>query len=229
MVARRRRVLARRAEGLGLASPVAGEGRAADGPKLALLLTARRAVSSATPRAGSADRHPRDTTPWYPAVDRHRCLRGGRACFLVMFDGGRGACGFGRRRPGLLSGLRLAERYTGRSSSCRGAHSSATSSRATRSSTRLALREARIAKSTTTRPSGAVIVHEGEVLAAAPKDAAARAPNPTAHARRLSLGDAGLGRLAGLAAAPSSTVLYVTLGVVRHAGAGAIKKMCRAN
>lgn len=100
--------LARRAEELGLASPVAGEG--------VLLMAQNWRYSSAKARrelgyrARPLDRTLRDTIAWYQELIDSGTFAAGRRSPMSMAAVGVRLAG----RAGLLSGLRLAERYTGR-------------------------------------------------------------------------------------------------------------------
>ncbi|HEU0025293.1 MAG TPA: NAD-dependent epimerase/dehydratase family protein [Thermoleophilaceae bacterium] len=100
--------LARRAEALGLASPLAGEG--------VLLMAQNWRYSSAKARrelgyrARPLDRTLRDTIDWYRELIETGALDGsGRSPMSLAASGVRLA-----GRAGLLAGLRVAERYTGR-------------------------------------------------------------------------------------------------------------------
>jgi len=100
--------LARRAELLGLPSPVAGEG--------VLLMAQNWRYSSAKARRAlgyrprSLDRTLRDTVAWYTELIESGALGGRPPSPTSLAAGGVRLAG----RVGLLSGLRLAERYTGR-------------------------------------------------------------------------------------------------------------------
>jgi dihydroflavonol-4-reductase len=100
--------LARRAEELGLASPVAGEG--------VLLMAQSWRYSSAKARrelgyrSRPLDRTLRDTIVWYEELIGSGALSGARRSPMSLAAAGVQLAG----RAGLLSPLRVAERYTGR-------------------------------------------------------------------------------------------------------------------
>ncbi len=188
--------LARRAEELGLPSPVAGEGVLADVPELALLV-AQGAPGPRLPRAPA-----RPDAPGHdrlvPRADRGRSAQ--RASVPAVARRGRRA----DRGPG-----GTAERPAG------GGALHGPAARDPRMSffprdeyfMRLALREAERATEHDDVPIGAVLVHGGEVIAAAPNERELRG-DPTAHAEMLVL-RAGSEKLGGWRLL--DTVLYVTL------------------
>jgi dihydroflavonol-4-reductase len=100
--------LARRAEELGLASPLAGEGVLLMAQNWRYSSAKARRVLRYRPRA--LDRTLRDTVDWYLELIESGALRGaGRSAMSVAAVGVHLA-----GRAGLLTGLRLAERWSGR-------------------------------------------------------------------------------------------------------------------
>ena len=160
-----------RGRGRRASEPDLARGTRADGAELALLVRARRAASSATARA-ALERTLADTIDWYRELIESGALGGGRPSALSLAAAGmrvaertgalaRAACGRALRRAqdggavSVSSGLFPRDEYF----------------------MRLALREAERALEHDDVPIGAVIVHEGEVIARRPQRARA-APRP---------------------------------------------------